>query len=285
MNDLNVAQQYTHTGLPARYVLSDPDFQQFQTWMYDWAGITLGDNKKVLVNGRLSKRLRDLGLNSFSEYIQLLKSGDRPFEKQQVIDLLTTNETYFFRESKHFEFVGQVVKAMALQNNRDIKFWCAASSTGEEPYTLAMVLHDVLGGNGWNILATDINDTVLNKAKAGIYPIEAQNKIPAKYLNKFCLKGIRSQKGVLKIGPELTRKIQFQKRNLNQNLNGLPQFDFVFLRNVLIYFSVDTKREIIERISRVIRPGGYLLIGHSESLHKISDKFQSLRPAVYQRIE
>ena len=261
--------------------LSDKEFHQFQDLIYKIAGISLSSSKKPLVSGRLMKRLRERNLDSYGDYFKLLDSGHEASEIQMAVDLLTTNETYFFRESKHFDFLGQVLSCH--KKGTPFRVWSAASSSGQEPYTITMVLAEHLGEGPWNVLASDISTRVLERARSGHYPLEQASHIPKNYLDKYCLKGVGSQDGTFLMGRNLRDRVNFMQVNLNTTLPKLEEFDMVFLRNVMIYFNEATKRQVVRRIMAQIKPGGHLLIGHSESLNGIVDELKLLMPSVYQK--
>lgn len=262
--------------------ITDAEFAQFQRLIYQIAGISLADSKKVLLVGRLGKRLRALGLESYSAYYRHVASGNDPEERQTMIDLLTTNETYFFREEAHFNFLREtVIPRHPAGQSFDV--WSAASSTGEEIYTLCMVLADELGIDGaWSVLGSDISTQVLRTAQRGHYWLDRTRGLPQDYLRKYCLKGVRSQEGSFLIAPELRRHTRFQQINLNTALPEIGRFHVVFLRNVMIYFDNDTKRKVVARIVEKIRPGGYIIVGHSESLNGINEDVRPVRPTIYQ---
>lgn len=268
------------------YDITDQEFAQFQRFIYDAAGISLSAAKKALVSGRLAKRLQQYRLGSYGEYFHLLTSGDAPAEVQIAVDLLTTNETYFFREPKHFDLLRQL--ALATHNapqsrTQSFRVWSAASSTGEEAYSIAMVLADCLEGDQWDVIGSDISMRVLQQARAGHYPAERTTHIPPAYLRRFCMKGISAQKGTLLIERNLRSRVQFLQTNLNTKLPQLGVFDVIFLRNVMIYFNGDTKRQVVARVLSLLKPGGHFIIGHSESLHDITDAVQPLAPSIYRK--
>jgi chemotaxis protein methyltransferase CheR len=266
------------------YAISDQEFAQFQRFIFDAAGITLSSAKKALVSGRLAKRLQQRQVDNYSDYFKLLSSGEAPGEMQIAVDLLTTNETYFFREPKHFELLRDLAQAArAAGRSTTFRVWSAASSSGEEAYSIAMVLADNLGNVPWEIVASDISTRVLERARHGHYPLERTTHIPASYLKRFCLKGIDSQHGTLLIERALRNKVQFRQVNLNTALPELGSFDVIFLRNVMIYFNGDTKRQVVARVLAQLRPGGHFLIGHSESLNDISDAVRVLSPSIYRK--
>lgn len=262
--------------------ITDQEFIQFQRFIYDAAGITLSPSKKALVSGRLAKRLQQWQLGSYRDYFHLLASGNEPAEVQTAVDLLTTNETYFFREPKHFDLLRQQALAMRKQS-QPFRVWSAASSTGEEAYSIAMVLADCLENAPWEVIGSDISTRVLQGACAGHYPLERAKHIPTDYLRRFCLKGIDAQKGTLLIERGLRSRVCFRQINLNAPLPKIGVFDVIFLRNVMIYFNVETKRQVVARVLALLKPGGYFCIGHSESLNDISDAMLPLAPSIYRK--
>ena len=263
--------------------INDKEFSQFQNLIYKIAGISLSSAKKPLVSGRLSKRLREHKLATFGDYFKLLSSGSHPDEVQMAVDLLTTNETYFFREAKHFDFLRHNILAHH-KKGQPFRVWNAASSSGQEPYTIAMVLADCLGDHPWEVVASDISTRVLERARSGHYPIEQARHIPKNLLNKFCLKGVGANEGTFLVGRSLRSRVNFMQVNLNSTLPKLGEFDLIFLRNVMIYFDEKTKRQVVRRIMGQLKTGGHLLIGHSESLNGIVDEMKSLMPSVYRKI-
>jgi chemotaxis protein methyltransferase CheR len=262
--------------------ITEQEFKHFQDFIYDAAGITLAPCKQSLVSGRLARRLQQCHLHSYGEYFALLSSGEVPDEVQRAIDLLTTNETYFFRESQHFELLR--ARALAARDrNGPFRVWSAASSTGEEAFSIAMVLADCLGQGAWEVVGTDISMRVVQAAAAAHYPMERARHIPPAYLRRFCLKGTGAQDGTLLIERGLRSRVRFLHANLNEPLSELGMFDVVFLRNVLIYFNEDTKRRVVARVLAQLRHGGDLFIGHSESLNNISDEAMPQGPSVYRK--
>ena len=260
--------------------ISNAEFKQFKTWIYDVAGINLSEHKKALVMGRLASRMRHYQLEKYGDYFCLLTGGKQPVELQIAVDLLTTNETYFFREPKHFDFLRDHI----LPNHRpgrQMRVWCAASSTGEEPYSIAMTLAAALGDGPWEILASDLSARVLERARSGHYSLERAKHIPKPHLLAYCLKGIGEQAGTFMIEAKLKNRIQFVQVNLNNPLPQIGEFDVIFIRNVMIYFDMETKRQVIGRILPHLRSGGHLFIGHSESLNGINETVKALKPAIY----
>lgn len=256
------------------------EFRQFQAFIYEVAGISLSDAKKPLVVGRLSKRLKHHGLVRFHEYFDLLQQ-DRE-ERQTAIDLLTTNETYFFREPKHFDFLRDRILP-GLRGKAKVRVWSGACSSGEEPYTLAMVLTEGLGHTNWEMLASDISTRVLARAQSGHYTMDDAEGIPRHLLRKYCLKGVGSQAGTFLMDPTLRSRIKFQQINLNTALPALGEFDVIFLRNVMIYFDPETKRKVMQRMLPLLKPGGHFMISHSESLNGITDGLVPVQPSIYRK--
>lgn len=260
--------------------LSDIEFQGFQRFILERAGITLSSRKKALVAARLGKRLEAHGVRSYAEYFKILKSGSAPAEVQAAVDLLTTNETYFFRGPNHFDVLRQLALA-ARGRAEPFRAWSAASSTGEEAYSIAMTLDDCLGSGAWEVLGTDISTRVLARARTGHYSMERIGQIPPAFLRKYCLKGIDEYAGTLLIQRELRSQVRFVQLNLNEPLPVVGSFDVVFLRNVMIYFSEETKRQVVQRLTGTLKPGAHFLIGHSETLNGISDSLEQVAPAIY----
>ncbi len=260
--------------------LSDREFGLFRNMIFRVAGIHMTDAKRPLVSGRLGKRVRQLGMASYGQYFDCLQAD--PNELQIAVDLLTTNETYFFREPKHFDFLRETILP-ELRNRNSVRIWSGACSTGEEPYTLAMTLAESLGGRAWEIMASDISTRVLETARAGIYPEEDGSGIPRHLLRKHCLKGTGSHEGSFMIDPALRQRIQFKQVNLNEPLPALGEFDVIFLRNVMIYFNQETKREVMQRMVAKLRPGGWFIVSHSESLNGVTDTLKLVKPSIYRK--
>lgn len=262
--------------------VSDQEFALFRKLIYRLAGISMADSKKPLLAGRLSRRLRHFGLDSFSAYYKLVTSSEHPEELQLMVDLLTTNETYFFREAAHFDYLHSFA---ASRRGKPFRVWSGASSSGEEPYTIAMVLAETLGlSANWEVIASDISLTVLEKAQTGLYPMERGAGIPPELLKKYCLKGVRSQEGNFLVVPKLRERVDFRHINLiAPETRNLGQFDVIFLRNVMIYFDNETKRKVIGNMVPHLHEDGTFIIGHSETLGGITDELTAMRPTLYCR--
>jgi len=261
--------------------ITNAEFAQFQKLIYQIAGISLADTKKVLLVGRLGRRLKHHGLSTFTEYYRMVSTPGAEEEKQMMVDLLTTNETYFFREEKHFEYLSDVILAKHPPG-QPFDIWSAASSTGEEIYTICMVLAEKLGVHAnWSVTGSDINQSVLAVARRGLYWLDRTRGLPKECLRKYCLKGVRENDGAFLIAPELRKHTNFLQINLNTTLPGMSKFNVIFLRNVMIYFDPETKKQVVERLVRQLLPGGYLIIGHSESLNGITDCVKPVMPTIY----
>ncbi len=263
-------------------LLKEEEFHQFRSWLHRTAGINLSPAKKPLVSGRLSKRLKHYKLSSYGEYFRLITHASQTEELQVALDLLTTNETYFFREPKHFDFLNSEVLPHA-KPGLPFRLWSAASSSGEEPYTLAMTLADSLGSTPWEIIASDISMRVLEKARTGHYSMDRTEGIPKHLLSKYCLKGTGAQEGTFLIERTLRSRVQFMQINLNNALPRMGEFDVIFLRNVMIYFDMDTKREVVARMLPHLKSGGYFFVSHSESLNGINDSLKLVKPSIYRK--
>ena len=263
-------------------VLQQHEFVWIRDFLYKRAGIVLNDNKQAMVVGRLEKRLRHHGLTSYTEYFRLFGRPGFENETTMAIDLLTTNETYFFREPKHFEYLTQHI----LPNHspgKTFRVWSAASSSGEEAYTLAMLLADHSRLGAWEIIGTDISNRILEKARRGLYPTNGSEKIPPALLKKYCLKGTGEFEGYFLIDPALRKHVKFMYANLIGNLPSMEMFDVIFLRNVMIYFDMETKQRLLERITKYLLPGGYFYVSHSESLNGMKTDLQIVTPSIYRK--
>jgi len=199
-----------------------------------------------------------------------------------LVDILTTNETYFFREPKHFEYLVENV----LKSWRGGKFriWSAASSSGEEAYSLAMLLAESLSHRAWEVLGSDLSTKVLTKAKNGVYLMDRIELLDEKLLKKYCLKGVRSQVGTFRVNEKLRKHTHFGQVNLMKTIPPkLGKFDVIFLRNVLIYFDQETKKQVVERVITKLKPGGLFFISHSETLHRVTDMLETIKPSIYMK--
>jgi chemotaxis protein methyltransferase CheR len=270
------------------YVLTDAQFNRIRQLVREHTGISLSEAKRQLVYGRLSRRLRALKLDSFAEYLELLEQAV-PEELEEFTNAITTNLTSFFREPHHFEYLASDVlpKIVARDTGvRRARIWCCAASTGEEPYSIAMVLReaqDLL--NGWDVklLATDLDSAVLAHASAGIYTAERFNSMSGARMSRFFRKGAGEHAGRYRAQEELRKLITFKQLNLMQEWPVRGPFDAIFCRNVIIYFDKETQRVLFERMAALQRPGDMLFLGHSESLYRVSDKYELVGRTVYRR--
>lgn len=264
--------------------LSERDFLAFQRMIGEMAGIHLGDSRRSLVVARLGRRVRELGLSGYGAYRAVLESGQDLAERQNFIDLLTTNETYFFREPAHFDLLRERIAPEFLQRREPMRVWSAACSTGEEPYSIAMVLAERLGRTvEWEVLGTDINHAVIETARGGHYRMDRLDMMPGEYLRNYCLRGTGRYDGTLLIERALRRRITFERMNLAAPIPDVGRFDVIFLRNMLIYFRPEKRHEIVMRVRRHLNPEGWLIVGHSESLRDMDDEMRVVTPSVYRR--
>jgi chemotaxis protein methyltransferase CheR len=268
--------------------ISDRDFALYQALVNREAGIWLSPVKKALLVGRLARRLRELGITSYAEYYERVTSD--PMERTKMVDAICTNETHFFREPRHWEYLAGVVypawqeQATAGQRERRVRVWSAACSSGEEPYSIAMSLLTAFP-SGWalEVLATDLSTKILDRARAATWPLGKAAEIPEPYLKAFMLKGFGSYEGTMRAGPEIRALIKFQQLNLNgDDWPPAASFDLVFCRNVLIYFDRVTKERVVSRLLDRLTPTGHLFLGHAESLGGFTDRVRTVIPTVYQ---
>ncbi len=264
--------------------ITDPEFDRLRGFFHTASGIRLADSKKVLVCGRLAKRLRHHGLGSYGDYLALIDAPGQDAERQLAVDLLTTNETHFFREPRHFELLREELARLERRPGRTaVRLWSAASSTGEEPYSLAMTLAETLGDRPWSVFASDLSTRVLEDARAGIYGTQRASEVPRALAQKYLLEGFDEYAGQFRIDAALRQRVSFAQINLMEPLPPLEPFDAIFLRNVLIYFDAAAKKRIVESVARQLRPGGLLFIGHAESLNGITDVVSPVVPTVFRR--
>jgi chemotaxis protein methyltransferase CheR len=262
-------------------MISTKDFRLFQTLVQQEAGIFLSDQKRALLVGRLGPRMRALELPTFVSYYERVR-GDRE-ELVQMINAICTNETHFFREPKQFAFLEHEVLPAWRASDRPkrVRVWSAGCSTGEEPYSIAMSLAWHLPGWSIDILASDLSTKALERAAAGIWPIERAEQIPQHYRRAFMLRGRGTQEARMAARPEIASLIRFERLNLNLDSSfGSGTFDLIFCRNVLIYFDARGKQRVIDRLLDRLAPDGYLFLGHSESLHG-NERVRAAGPTVY----
>ncbi len=270
----------------AGLTLKTSEFRLISQLAHERFGLELKAGKEALVAARLGKFLRQGEFKTFDEYYRHVLADATGDALTGLIDSLTTNHTSFLREKAHFEFLARAV----VEEFRDIatlQVWCAASSSGEEPYTIAMCLSDALTRAGarrdFRILATDISTRVLGIAKRGVYPMESFRDLPDAWRQGFLLRGAGDCKGLFKFKPELMSRISFERLNLIKPFPRRKFFHAIFCRNVMMYFDKGTQEDIVERLSACIEPGGYLFVGHSESLTGVQHELKYVRPATYRK--
>ena len=263
------------------FVWTNADFARVRALIYQRAGISLHDGKHAMVYSRLSRRLRDTGHTSFHDYLCWLETHDGP-EWQEFVNALTTNLTAFFREQHHFEIFASHLRSKPSANWR---VWCNAASTGEEPYSIVITALEALGVNAsFKLTASDIDSRVLATAAQGVYRLDSVKGLSPERLQKFFLKGKGGNAGMVRAKPELRRVIDFMSVNLIRDDWPFKEpFDVVFCRNVMIYFDAPTQRRVLERIHRVLKPGGMLFVGHAENFSESKDLFTLRGKTVYER--
>jgi chemotaxis protein methyltransferase CheR len=269
------------TGL----TLKPGEFRQISELAYERFGLDLKRGKEALVAARLGKKLRQLGFQNFSEYYRHVVSDASGEALVELIDSLTTNHTSFLRERAHFEVLAHAARE-EFPNIRTLEIWSAACSSGEEPYSISMCLADALrraGGKAFRILATDISTRVLALARRAVYPAERFRELPDAWRRAYLLRGEGECRGFYKIKPEITQPVDFQRLNLIEPFQDKRLFHVIFCRNVMMYFDKPTQQDIVQRLSRRIELGGYLFVGHSESLTGVEHELRYVRPAVYRK--
>jgi len=272
--------------------LTDGEFALFRALVADQTGIALGPHRRVLLQVRLGKRLRALGLRTFSEYHRLLTERDPLGEEMtRLVNAITTNRTEFFREGHHFAYLAKTwvpaVRARSAETeDRSVRIWSAGCSSGEEPYTIAMTLRDALPSPSdldIRILASDIDTEMLARAAAGIYPLEAIGRVPKVSVPRHFLRGVGSQEGFVQVRPEISAMVTVRRINLLERPWPIrTRFDVVFCRNALIYFGRATQQGVLERLVECLKDDGLLILGHSESVHGIA-RLRHLGRTIYQR--
>lgn len=264
------------------FTWTDADFSRVQKLIYQRAGINLHDGKHAMVYSRLSRRLRETGYTSFHEYLGWLEKQDGP-EWQEFVNALTTNLTAFFREQHHFDIFSSHLRSKPA--GTPWRVWCNAASTGEEPYSIVITALEALGANASvKLVASDIDSRVLATAAQGVYRIDNVKGLSTERLQRFFLRGKGSNAGLLRAKPELARMIDFISVNLiRDDWPFREPFDVVFCRNVMIYFDAPTQRKVLERIHRVLKPGGMLFVGHAENFSESRDLFTLRGKTVYER--
>jgi chemotaxis protein methyltransferase CheR len=265
--------------------LRDDTFRKITGLMHEAVGLSFADSKKPLVSSRLGPRIQRLGLDSYEDYLALIDGPDDGGEFQMAVDLLTTNETYFFREPAHYDLIEE---ELARTKPQSLAVWSAASSFGDEAYSTAMMLSDMQQqgriGSQWNVLGTDISDRVLRSATEATYPEDRLRNLSPERLRRHCLRGDGESAGLVQMHPKLRERVRFGQLNLCQPIEGLGPFDIVFLRNVLIYFDPPTKREVVDRVLTQLRPGGLFFIGTAEGRVPCNTPIKVLAPGAFRKL-
>ncbi len=281
-------------GGPPRWWAETPElppgvFRKFQRLVHQQAGIFLAEQKRELVRGRLGQIIRKRGLASFSEYYRLVVSDPSGSELIGLLDAISTNQTSFWREPGHFRFLlDELLPAWGKDRRNGLawRLWSAGCSTGEEPYTLAMVLRERLPESEVRrgaILATDLNTQVLAQAQRGIYAADRLAPLPPEWRRRYFLRGTGRWQGYVRVKPSLRQLVSFQRLNLMDRLPFEAELDIIFCRNVMIYFDKATQAELINRFYECLKPGGFLFIGHSESLCNLRHRFTYFQPTIYRK--
>jgi chemotaxis protein methyltransferase CheR len=279
-------------GMSELIPIGDADFRVAADFLYDRFGIRLGDQKRALVSGRLSKRLRKLGLSSFRDYFALVKADASGAELSELLNLITTNHSFFFRERDHFDYMTAVAlprirAALAKDRTYPIRIWSAGCAAGEEVYTIAMTIREYFGDAAESldigILATDISMAVLREAQTGTYPGSRLHDLPKPLLSRY-LERVGEDRW--SVAPSLRRMVVFKSLNLMRDRFPFKgDFDLIFCRNVMIYFDAASRERLVGSLYEATRPGGHLFVGHSESLRRETCPYQYVRPATYRRAE
>ncbi len=266
--------------------LSDRDLEAITRLVYEKSGITLHSGKRALVTARLQKRVKEGGFAGFAPYLKYVQTDATGDELTALLDAIATNHTSFFREAQHFEFLRDVVLPPLMAKGGTVRGWCAACSTGEEPYTIVMTCLDGLGdhaGRRVQLLASDMSTKALKIARSGVYKSERVEGIPIETLRKHFQKGLGEQQGTVRVSAVLRQQVVFRQINLLEQPALRQPFDFIFCRNVMIYFDAAVQQRVVEALERRLAPGGYLFISHSESLNSTKHGLTWIAPAVYRR--
>jgi chemotaxis protein methyltransferase CheR len=266
-------------------------FRTLASIVHGYCGIALGPEKQGLVAGRLRKRLNALGLGSYDDYCRLLAADGDGTELEVLIDLITTNHTYFYREGEHFGFLGErvlpVLGPPLAAAGKPLRMWSAACASGEEPYTMAMVAAEAHRRDAtfqWRLLGSDISRTMVHTAGRGIYPCESLQGIPQDWIPRYFLRGVRTQQGFVRVDAALRHQVRFERINLldvNYPLGELQHV--IFCRNVMIYFDEESRAKVVAQLARHLLPGGYLFVGYSESLAGLAHGLEAVAHGVYRR--
>ncbi len=270
--------------------LTQGEYELFRRLIYEQAGINLGDQKHQLLRARLGKRLRAGDFSSYRAYYEHVKADPTGAELSALIDAVSTNTTHLFREPQHLQFLARTLRAQLEDRkwragNRDLRIWSAGCSTGDEPYSVAMTVDDVAGTQmEWKILATDVSTRVLAQARRGLYETHRLGTVPAQFRTRYFRRAAGRDPAQVEVSPELRARITYAHLNLMRESYPFRHgFNYIFCRNVMIYFDRPTQQRVVAKMTAHLRPGGYLLIGHSESLNAIEHSLHYVQPTVYQR--
>ena len=275
-----------------RAQLSDAEFARLSAFIYNVAGIKMPPAKRIMLQSRLQKRLRELQMDSFKEYTEyLLSERGKQEELIHMLDVVSTNKTDFFREPVHFDFLRETVLPLHYEetSGRAIKIWSAACSSGEEPYTIAMTIAEYCRSVGqqrdYSILGTDISTKVLKMAMNAVYKMDRVEGIPIEILHRYFLRSKDRENPTVRIVPELRKHVKVQRMNFMDESYPINEvFDVIFCRNVLIYFDRQTQEKVIGKLCTKLKPGGYFFLGHSESIMNMDLPLQSIRPTIFRKI-
>jgi len=282
--------QLPSTSLGPRPI-APKEFRRFQAWILKETGIHLTDAKQALLVGRLWKRVKELGLPDYAAYLDLVEVGGDKEEGVRLVNAICTHETQFFREPRQFEYLEEELVprwrllADQVKRSRKVRVWSAACSSGEEPYSVGMsLLTHLPSSDGWSveIVATDLSTNILERARAGIYPMTRAESIPTTYLKRYMLKGRGEQEGKFAVGSELRAAVSFRQINLQKGpFDSFGTFDLILCRNVLIYFTGEGRVSVLSALTHQLAPGGRLFLGHAETLNGLTHKLRTVVPTVY----
>ena len=274
------------------FLFTENDFKYLTQLIHETTGISLKSDKQELVYGRLSRRLRELGLTTFNQYCDVLKN-DNQDEAVHFINAITTNVTHFFRENHHFEYlkntlIPDLIRDKSSSYQPKLRIWSAGCSSGNEPYSIAMVLKEcVTNIERWDakILATDLDSNILDVAKQGVYPLASMKTVAEARRKRWFKSGSGVNEGTVKVSKDLKDLISYKKLNLMDSWPMEGKFDFIFCRNVAIYFDTQTREKIIDRFADLLTDNGYLFVGHSETLFSVTSRFESVGKTIYRKID
>lgn len=264
--------------------ITDSEFEYFRKLVYKESGINLTPNKKCLVQTRISKLAKKINFNSYEELFNLLKEDKQGTLLVHLLDSISTNHTFFFRENDHFKFLNEHILPELKAKQIKPKIWSAASSSGEEPYTLAITLQEFLKGPNYTMLCSDISTRMLKQAQNGVYAENSIKDISVELKRKYFQKGTGQSEGLVKTKDVLRQNMTFKRHNLLEPLSDNIKFEIIFCRNVMIYFDNETKQKVVDLLTPKLSQGGYLIIGHSESLNATNHSLKMIKPTIYKAL-